>query len=66
MGGLEALGSILSVAATNNGLEVDKRHIGDIGCLIQHLAVEAQFMYEIFDWYELALSEQEKRVKKKR
>lgn len=65
MSGLESLGSILFVATANNGFEVDKGDIANLGCLISHLAVEAQFMHETTSWYEFALSEREKRAKKK-
>jgi len=44
MSGLEALGKTLFVAASNE--QLDALTVSDLGCLIQHLAVEAQFLQE--------------------
>jgi hypothetical protein len=65
MYGLEALGQILFVASNNEQNEVCPRLIGHIGSLIQHLAVEAQFLQETADNLRYALNEQEKRLAKK-
>ena len=45
MSGLEALGKTLFVAASHE--QLDDLTVSDLGCLIQHLAVEAQFLQEI-------------------
>jgi hypothetical protein len=44
MSGLEALGKTMFVAASHE--QLDDLTVSDLGCLIQHLAVEAQFLQE--------------------
>jgi hypothetical protein len=46
MSGLEAIGAYLFSAGLNTDFPVDGSHAGYMGALIQHLAVEAQFMQE--------------------
>ncbi len=46
LSGLEALGECLFKASENLHFTLDYDVVGDIGCLIQHLAVEAQFLQE--------------------
>jgi hypothetical protein len=46
MRGLEALGEILFVAGANKENDIDQESIASIGELIQHIAVEAQFLQE--------------------
>lgn len=46
MHGLEAIGEVLFVAASNQNQEADPSNIAAIGSLIQHIAVEAQFLQE--------------------
>lgn len=65
MSGVEALGGILTTAGLSNANEVNKGDIVGIGELIQHMAVEAQFMQEMAGEYRFVLHEQEKLAKKK-
>jgi len=44
MSGLEALGKTMFVAASHE--QLDDLTVSDLGCLIQHIAVEAQFLQE--------------------
>lgn len=46
MHGLEALGRIMFVATVNEHHVLDMETLADLGCLIQHIAVEAQFLQE--------------------
>lgn len=46
MCGLEAIGKMMFVAATNDDFDLEPNCISSLGCLIQHLAVEAQFLQE--------------------
>ena len=46
MHGLEALGRIMFVATVNQHHVLDVETLADLGCLIQHIAVEAQFLQE--------------------
>lgn len=57
LSGLEALGGILFVVSANNDFGVEKHQLANLGCLIKHLAVEAQFMQETIWSYEHSLRE---------
>ncbi len=46
MNGLAALGNVMFVAGANGNSKVNSDDIADIGCLIRHIAVEAQFLQE--------------------
>lgn len=46
MSGLEALGHVMFVAGANKQCGVDGNHLANLGCLIAHIAVEAQFLQE--------------------
>ncbi|MGV3655247.1 MAG: hypothetical protein ACO1N5_13640 [Noviherbaspirillum sp.] len=46
MYGLEALGQFIFVAGTNEHNDTDERSLANLGCLIKHIAVEAQFLRE--------------------
>lgn len=47
LSGLEAIGSVMFAAGTNENCGVDKQSIADIGLLLRHLAVELQYLIEI-------------------
>lgn len=47
--GLEALGAVLFSASESKDYPLDSRHIGAIGTLIKHLAVESQFVRSWLD-----------------
>jgi hypothetical protein len=49
MSGLESLGVSLFAASVLDGFEVGNSHLGNTGCLIQHIAVEAQLLQETMD-----------------
>ncbi|WP_426110420.1 hypothetical protein [Massilia sp. PWRC2] len=49
MHGIEALGHVLFVAAENEDCGLDMRAVRNLGTLLSHLAVEAQFLQEL-DW----------------
>ena len=44
LSGLEAIGTTMFAAATNENDELDRSTIADLGCLIRHIAVEVQFL----------------------
>ncbi len=44
--GLEALGHFIYVAGDNDDAGVDMARLADLGCLIQHMAAEMQFLQE--------------------
>jgi hypothetical protein len=44
--GLEGIGQALFVAFANEECEIDTSNLRSLGCLVQHLAVEAQFFQE--------------------
>ena len=50
MHGLEALGHVMFVAASNKQCGMDENHLAHLGCLIAHIAVEAQFLQET-EWH---------------
>ena len=54
--GLEALGKLMFVASSNQQLDADT--VSDIGCLIQHIAIEAQFLQETENALRSAIGEQ--------
>ena len=45
--GLEAIGKMMGVASGNEQNPLDASAIADVGCLIQHIAVEMQFLSEV-------------------
>lgn len=47
LSGLEALGTIIFVAGVNDDHGLRNDTIADLGCLIQHLAVELQMLNEV-------------------
>jgi hypothetical protein len=47
MHGIEALGHILYVAAENEDCGLDMRAVRNLGPLLSHIAVEAQFLQEL-------------------
>jgi hypothetical protein len=49
MHGIEALGSVVSIAGGNQDGEISQTSLMRLGELIAHLSVEAQFMQEL-DW----------------
>lgn len=61
MHGLEAIGKIMFVAGANTDNEMERSTISDLGCLLQHLAVEAQFLQETEHNLSYAVSEHHKR-----
>lgn len=56
MSGLEALGKMMFVASSNERL--DATTVSDLGCLIQHIAVEAQFLQETENALRCAIRQQ--------
>jgi hypothetical protein len=46
LSGLEALGQMMFVAATNNQFDLERGSLASLGCLISHIAVEQQFLQE--------------------
>lgn len=57
--GIEAMGEILFVAGNNDQNEVSQSSLRNIGCLIRHLSVEAQFYSEASHDFRSALCEQD-------
>jgi uncharacterized protein (DUF1800 family) len=57
--GLEALGALLFSASESKEFPIDSRHIGAIGTLIKHLAVESQFARRCSDHAASDLSNHE-------
>lgn len=53
--GLEALGMMMFYAETNNGFDVDRGNSADIALLISHIAIEAQAMFEVEDYFRHVL-----------
>lgn len=45
--GIESLGKVLTIASLNEEYDVRARHLVNLGELITHLAVEAQFVQEL-------------------
>ncbi|MET3130286.1 hypothetical protein AAKU55_000539 [Oxalobacteraceae bacterium GrIS 1.11] len=62
MRGLEGLGHLMYVAGDNKDHEIDSTAIANLGELLQHLAVEAQFMQETRNNLAGALQTQRRRV----
>jgi hypothetical protein len=61
MHGIEALGQMLFLAGTNTDFDLERSSISDLGCLLKHLAVEAQFLQETESNLSYAVSEHRKR-----
>lgn len=58
MHGLEALGKMMFVAGANEQHELGVGTLSDLGCLIQHIAVEAQFLQETASCMDYAVRRQ--------
>ena len=63
--GIEAIGQMLMTAALNEGGEISSMHLVHLGGLIEHLAVEAQFMQEIYEDARAALAADDVRTNEK-
>lgn len=61
MHGLEAIGQMMFAAGANTDFDIEHRTISDLGCLLQHLAVHAQFLQEAESNLSYAVSEHRKR-----
>ena len=46
LSGLEAIGNVIAGAARSDEYVIESANLADLGSLIQHLAVEAQFLQE--------------------
>lgn len=57
--GLESLGTLLFMAVNNRDYELRKMDISNLGGLINHLAVEAQFMSETQSGFAFILHERD-------
>lgn len=53
MSGLEALGAVMSTAATNPNCSVENKTVSHLGWLVKHLSVELQFLNEVDDTCQL-------------
>jgi hypothetical protein len=47
LSGLEAIGTVLFSAGTNDNCDIDQQSIANLGCLVRHLSVELQYLIEI-------------------
>lgn len=61
LSGLEAIGHVLQVACNNKEWTVDSDRLSQLGGLIVHLAVEAQFLEEIEGNFRFAIDADDKR-----
>lgn len=52
--GLQALGSLMFVAGTNENYSLEQGELADLGCLIRHLANELHAMTEIEQEFDKA------------
>lgn len=59
--GMQALGRLLYVAASNEEIDIDRNSLANIGNLISHLAMEAQFTGELEHDLKFTVNEQKKR-----
>lgn len=57
MGGLDAIGKMLFIASQSEDWQIGPVHMANIGCLISHLSIEAQFLKETQDDLEFTLQE---------
>lgn len=49
LSGLEAIGTVLFSAGTNENSGLDPQAVANLGCLVRHLAVELQYLGELED-----------------
>jgi hypothetical protein len=63
---IATIGNLLTTAALNEGGAISSMHLGNLGELIEHLAVVAQFMREIDDTMRAALAADDLRATEKK